>query len=96
MECAQEAQVRQADRGAARGGARHARRLDHRSRLRPLLAILLLALAGGAAAQDFPHKPIRLLLTFSAGGQADVLARFVAAEAEKWGRAVRASGASAD
>ena len=33
------------------------------------------------AAQPYPQKPIRLLLTFSGGGQADVLARLVSEKA---------------
>jgi len=37
----------------------------------------LWALAGTALAQAYPDKPIRLLLTFAAGGQADILARSV-------------------
>ena len=41
------------------------------------LALSLLFLAAGAVAQPYPSKPIRLLLTFSSGGQADLLARTV-------------------
>ena len=41
------------------------------------LVAMLLAAGGDAAAQAFPTKPLRLLLTFSSGGQADVLARLV-------------------
>ena len=51
-----------------------------------LFALLLLAGAAlvpsVAAAQSFPQKPVRLLLTFSAGGQADILARFVTEKAQ--------------
>lgn len=41
------------------------------------LAALLGVVPVMAAAQDFPSKPIRLIVTFPAGGQADVLARVV-------------------
>jgi tripartite-type tricarboxylate transporter receptor subunit TctC len=43
-----------------------------------LFALALLLVAGAAAAQSYPEKPVRLLLTFAAGGQADILARAVA------------------
>ena len=46
--------------------------------MRRFLALSLLLLAGEAAAQSYPQKPVRLLLTFAAGGQADILARAVA------------------
>jgi tripartite-type tricarboxylate transporter receptor subunit TctC len=46
--------------------------------LRSVFVACGLALAATAAiAQAYPTKPIRLLLTFAAGGQADVLARLV-------------------
>ena len=44
--------------------------------MKAFLAALLFATA--ASAQTYPTKPIRLLLTFSSGGQADILARTVA------------------
>lgn len=40
-------------------------------------ALALLALAGAAAAQPFPSKPVRLVAPFPLGGPIDVLARTV-------------------
>jgi tripartite-type tricarboxylate transporter receptor subunit TctC len=45
--------------------------------VKPVIATALLALATAAFAQPYPNKPLRLLLTFSSGGQADILARTV-------------------
>ncbi|HEX6156680.1 MAG TPA: tripartite tricarboxylate transporter substrate binding protein [Burkholderiales bacterium] len=39
--------------------------------------LILLFSIGSAFAQSYPDKPVRLLLTFAAGGQADILARSV-------------------
>ncbi|MNX26548.1 Tripartite tricarboxylate transporter family receptor [compost metagenome] len=39
---------------------------------------LLLCAAGAASAQDYPSKPIRVIVSFSAGGTTDILAREVA------------------
>jgi len=41
-------------------------------------AILLAAVAGQASAQDWPQRPIRLLVGFGAGGGTDILARIIA------------------
>jgi tripartite-type tricarboxylate transporter receptor subunit TctC len=46
-------------------------------------ALGLAAAAGGAAAQDFPNKPVQLMVAYPAGGSTDVGARIVAAIAEK-------------
>src|SRR6266496_3261580 len=45
-------------------------------RLRPLLAALL-ACAAFAQAQDYPSKPIHIVVPFAAGGGVDVLARAI-------------------
>src|SRR3989440_5592488 len=42
--------------------------------MKALLAILL-ALAGSAAAQDYPAKPVRVVVPYVAGGNADIWAR---------------------
>lgn len=45
--------------------------------MKTVLSFLLAAWAAGASAQGYPERPVRLLLTFAAGGQADILARAV-------------------
>src|SRR4051812_38540456 len=52
-------------------------RLSNHSRLL-LLAIVLIACATGARAEDFPTKPIRLIVADAPGGAPDQLGRMVA------------------
>jgi tripartite-type tricarboxylate transporter receptor subunit TctC len=49
-----------------------------RSTLGTLLAGLL-AVAGPAGAQDFPNRPITMIIPFAAGGPTDVLGRVIGA-----------------
>ena len=54
-----------------------------------IAAGLALGWAGGAAAQGFPNKPIKVIVPFPAGGSADVLARIVGEKlSSKWGQPV--------
>jgi len=48
-----------------------------RSSILALLATLALA-AGSVAAQDYPTRPVKIIVPFAAGGPADVYARFLA------------------
>jgi tripartite-type tricarboxylate transporter receptor subunit TctC len=60
-----------------------------RKRFKPLFAVLAFAVAGMAAAQGFPSKPVRIIVPFPPGGTTDILARDVAAQiATKWGGSV--------
>ena len=46
--------------------------------MRGIAAILFTVLAGQATAQDWPQRPLRMLVGFGAGGGTDILARIVA------------------
>jgi tripartite-type tricarboxylate transporter receptor subunit TctC len=49
----------------------------------------LLSLSGGAAAQAYPNRPVRLIVPFPAGGATDVLARAISLHAqEKLGQTI--------
>src|SRR5215207_5916019 len=52
--------------------------------IRPLLAVLLVIAAPAAAsAQDWPNRPLRVVVPFPAGGSADVQTRVIADELSK-------------
>jgi tripartite-type tricarboxylate transporter receptor subunit TctC len=57
---------------------------------RTTLALPLLALPGLARAQaGFPNKPVRIVVSFTAGGTTDIIARLVGAQLERrWGQPV--------
>jgi tripartite-type tricarboxylate transporter receptor subunit TctC len=50
---------------------------------RLLLAAAMAALAPWAAAQDYPNRPVRIIVPFAAGGPADVYARFLASRLQE-------------
>jgi len=54
-----------------------------------VLALAALVLACGAQAQEWPSRPVRIIVPFPAGGSADLLPRAVAEKlSEKWGQPV--------
>src|SRR5438445_5633185 len=46
--------------------------------MKPLLILFLALVASPAAAQDFPNKPVRVVVPYVAGGNADIWARTLA------------------
>ena len=54
-----------------------------------LAGAAVVAMAGSAMAQDFPTRPITMVIPFAAGGPTDVLGRVVAA---KMGESARPAG----
>src|SRR5689334_4964801 len=47
-------------------------------RARALALLGLLAVAAGTTAQDYPQRPIRMVIPFPAGGSIDVIGRSIA------------------
>jgi len=57
--------------------------------VKKLLAVLLAALATQAAAQNYPTKPVRLIISFTPGSSTDIIGRAVAAKLQEvWGQPV--------
>jgi tripartite-type tricarboxylate transporter receptor subunit TctC len=63
-------------------------------RLKPMMALAiaigaLLILPAGARAQNYPDRPVRILIAFSPAGAIDILGRFIAQKlSEMWGQQV--------
>jgi tripartite-type tricarboxylate transporter receptor subunit TctC len=56
---------------------------------RTAVALLTLALAAAAAAQEFPSKPVRLVVPFPPGGPLDISGRLIGKELQdRWGQPV--------
>jgi tripartite-type tricarboxylate transporter receptor subunit TctC len=57
--------------------------------MRKLIALLLALSCGHAAAQTFPTKPVRLIISFTPGSSTDIIGRAVAAKLQEvWGQPV--------
>jgi len=57
--------------------------------MRRAFAVALLLLAAGAQGQDFPSRPVRLVVPFPPGGPLDISGRLIGKELqERWGQAV--------
>src|SRR4026209_2895418 len=53
------------------------------------LLLALIFVSGGAAAQSFPTKPVKLIVTYPPGGSSDLMSRVYGAKlAEFWGQQV--------
>ena len=61
----------------------------HRSFLPQLAALVLSTCAVVCAAQDYPSRPVRVIVAFTAGGTTDVLARSIGAQLAECGSGSR-------
>src|SRR5689334_1774587 len=58
-------------------------------RMHRLVAFILAVIAVSAGAADFPSRPIRIVVPFTAGSASDLLARMIGPKlAETWGQQV--------
>lgn len=58
-------------------------------RIKGTLVFLLALVCSGAFAQDYPNKPVRIIVPFPAGGTTDIVTRILAQKlTEGWGQAV--------
>ncbi len=63
--------------------------MNARSRILSMMVLMLATAAVGAQAQDYPQRPIRLIVPFTTGGGNDTLARLFGQKlSEAWGQSV--------
>ena len=60
-----------------------------RAIIAPIVGLAALAATAPSFAQDYPTKPIKIVVPFAAGGPADIYARFIGARLHGRARAAR-------
>src|SRR4051812_3307256 len=75
-------------RTVSRSGAEHCARGIRKSVIRGLTCAVLAGIAAASSAQDYPRRPVRMVLSFGApGGAPDTIARTLAPKlSELWGQ----------